>query len=93
MQHQSNLVPRLSQGIWLGTPLVFKGSFASFWYDTEQKTALQVSKSVSLAKYPGANELRYRGAAKRKIKKKQNRKKQRHAEHEKLARELIRERT
>ena len=92
MQHQSNLVPRLSQGIWLGTPLVFKGSFASFWHDTEQKTALPVSKSVSLAKYPGANELRYRGAAKRKIKKTKQ-KKQRHAEHEKLARELVRERT
>ena len=30
---------------------------------------IPVSKSVSLAKYPGANELRYRGAAKRKMKK------------------------
>lgn len=30
---------------------------------------IPVSKSVSLAKYPRANELRYRGAAKRKMKK------------------------
>lgn len=53
---------------------------------------IPVSKSVSLAKYPGANELRYRGAAKRKMKK-TKKKNTRHAEHEKLARELVRERT
>ena len=54
---------------------------------------IPVSKSVSLAKYPGANELRYRGAAKRKMKKTKQKKNTRHAEHEKLARELVRERT
>lgn len=36
---------------------------------------IPVSKSVSLAKYPGANELRYRGAAKRKMKKTKQKKK------------------
>ena len=54
---------------------------------------IPVSKSVSLAKYPGANELRNRGEAKRKKKKTKQKKNTRHAEHEKLARELVRERT
>jgi len=72
------------------------GSFASFWHDTEQKTALPVSKSVSLAKYPGANELRFDkipGSSKNENEKtKQNKtKKQRHAEHKKPARELVRD--
>lgn len=53
---------------------------------------IPVSKSVSLAKYPGANELRIPGGSKKENEKNKTKKKNtRHAEHEKLARELVRE--
>ena len=54
---------------------------------------IPVSKSLFLAKYPGANELRIPGGSKKENEKNKKNKNTRHAEHEKLARELVRERT
>lgn len=105
MQHQSNFVPRRFPGNLVRNPRVFKGDasvdydftvigkfcFFLAWYRTENGSTSFEERFFG--KISRGEWVKIPGGSKKDNEKNKTKKKTRHAEHEKLARELVRERT